>query len=97
MLYTMKNNLPNITAGLESSLMNLAILAESVALAPETSPWASRNEFVLLVDGRFDFFALALSDDFPGDRPSPCTITTLPVTVHPLYMWKEIELIACTS
>jgi len=42
--------IPNITAGLESSFVNLSILAESVALAPETSPWASGNELELLVD-----------------------------------------------
>jgi hypothetical protein len=45
--------------------VNLAILAESVALAPETSPWASGNEFELLVDRRFDFFELVLSNEFP--------------------------------
>jgi hypothetical protein len=52
--------------------VNLAIRAESVALAPETNPWASGNELVLLVDGGFDFFALILSAVFPDACPFPC-------------------------
>ena len=86
--------IPNITAGLESSFVNLSILAESVALAPETSPWASGNEFELLVDRIFDFFALALSNEFPGAWPSPCTMPTPSVTIHLLYMSKAIKVIS---
>jgi len=47
------------------------ILAESVALAPETIPWASGNELTLLVDGEIDFLALMLSVVFPDACPSP--------------------------
>jgi len=96
-------HIPNITAGLDSSIVNLAILAESLALAPETSPWASGNEFELLVDRRFDFFELALSNEFPDAWPSPCTVWQLQlhqlqytpsVSIHLLYMPKAIKLTA---
>lgn len=93
--YKDKSTIPNITAGLDSSVVNLAILAESVALAPETSPWASGNEFELLVDRIFDFFELALSNEFPDAWPSPCTVWQLKhapsVPIHLLYVPKAIK------